>query len=112
LSVQSQDIFALKTGYVDNINSEGLGRAVLELGGGRENIGDKIDKSAGLKFSLKIGSFVRKGDKIATIYSSTEKSFITASNLVDGSYSVTDKAPKASKLILAHITNEFKVKMF
>lgn len=55
-------------GYVQSIQSELIGEAAMLLGGGRQNKDDIIDHSVGVVLSKKVGSFVKKGESIATIY--------------------------------------------
>ena len=58
----------LKQGYVQEINAEEIGKLSCDLGAGRKTKKDKIDLQVGIILNKKLGDFVNKGDKLATIY--------------------------------------------
>ena len=58
-------------GYVSAIDGEALGWLIVEMGGGRKKVGDRIDYSVGLAFFKKIGDKVEKGEPIGEIYYNT-----------------------------------------
>ena len=45
----AQDILAPCDGYITAIDTEQVGRVIIELGGGRKQLGDKLDLSVGLE---------------------------------------------------------------
>lgn len=59
---------AYDEGYVCRVESERLGRAVIEMGGGRKSLGDEIDHSVGIEFLVRIGEKVDKGQPVAKLY--------------------------------------------
>ena len=59
---------AKKRGYVNRMDTEALGRVVLELGGGRKKASDRVDPTVGLVFNRKLGSRVAAGDPLATAH--------------------------------------------
>ena len=69
---------AKKRGYLARINTEQIGRILIELGGGRKVAEDKVDPAVGLMFHRKLGAKVQAGDTIVTVhapaaYASKEK---------------------------------------
>ncbi len=68
------EIFAEKDGYVQSINALEIGESSMRLGGGRATLDDVIDMSAGIVLSKKIGYKVKKGDKLATVYTNKKES--------------------------------------
>ena len=68
-----RNVASNKEEFVQEINAEDIGKLSGKLGAGRKNKNDKIDLSVGLVLNKKIGDFVRKGDKLATIYANSEK---------------------------------------
>ena len=66
------DITAPQDGYISHIDCDEIGICSLMLGGGRETKESEIDLSVGLLLDKKTGDMVKKGDKIATVYSSDE----------------------------------------
>ena len=51
-----------KPGYVHEINCKNIGRAIVNMGGGRITKEDTIDNSVGIEVLKKIGDYVKKGD--------------------------------------------------
>ena len=64
------NVCAERSGYISKIDAEKIGIVSGKLGAGREKKEDKIDYTAGIVLNKKIGDFVEKGEKIATLYSS------------------------------------------
>jgi pyrimidine-nucleoside phosphorylase len=50
---------APRSGYLANVNAAEVGKAVVDLGGGREEIGDPIDHSVGVIVHYKVGDLVQ-----------------------------------------------------
>jgi pyrimidine-nucleoside phosphorylase len=63
-----QDILATESGYLARINAERLGLAVIEMGGGRRNLGDELDYSTGIEWLVRIGDKIEAGQPIARLY--------------------------------------------
>ena len=63
-----QEVISTTEGYVQEINAEEIGKLSCDLGAGRKTKKDKIDLQVGIIVNKKIGDFVNKVDKIATIY--------------------------------------------
>ncbi len=61
-------ILAHKAGYIASMDCKAVGMLNVLLGGGRRKSSDPIDFGVGFVFKNKIGSKVKKGDVIATIY--------------------------------------------
>ncbi len=59
---------AKKRGFLAKMNTEEIGRILVELGGGRKKASDTIDPGVGMVFHRKLGSRVQAGDPIVTVY--------------------------------------------
>ncbi len=57
-----------KTGYINNIDAERVGKLVFELGGGRHKKTDSIDYNVGFVINKKLGSKVNKGEILGVVY--------------------------------------------
>lgn len=66
-------VMAEKTGFIESMNTEGIGVAAGLLGAGRETKESMIDASAGIRIKKKIGDWVEKGDVLAICYAETEQ---------------------------------------
>lgn len=63
-----EKIYAPQSGYISEINALTIGLSVVQLGGGRHVMEDKIDYKAGIVLNHKVGDNVSEGDVLATIY--------------------------------------------
>lgn len=63
-----KEIFAENDGYITSMNAEEIGIIACILGAGREKKEDKIDFSAGIILNKKTGDYVKKGEKLCTLY--------------------------------------------
>jgi pyrimidine-nucleoside phosphorylase len=59
---------APRSGVVAAVEPRRIGRAILELGGGRATIEDAIDPSVGFVITVKPGDAVRAGDPVASVF--------------------------------------------
>jgi len=106
LPVACASICAQEEGYISGLNALMIGEASMILGAGRRTKDDIIDKGSGITLEKKIGSFVRKGDKIADFYRGenavlSESSIQQAVQLVQKAVTFSADAVLAGKDILA-----------
>lgn len=100
--VDAKQVIDIKSeceGYVKKIDCEGIGVAVMMLGGGREKKGDTIDKSVGLIMNKKIGDYVKKGEALAKIYVNDTSHLDEAVSRIKNAYKFSEKEVKFPKLI-------------
>jgi thymidine phosphorylase len=55
-------------GWVSDIDAMALGQVVLQLGGGRQSLGDEIDSGVGFVLDAHIGSKIEENEEWITIY--------------------------------------------
>lgn len=63
-----QDYFAPHSGYVAQVDPRRVGRAVVQLGGGRQTTADAIDHSVGFVITARPGAPVTAGERLATVH--------------------------------------------
>ncbi len=68
----SKEIYASKDGYITGISCEKTGLISLKLGAGRETKESDIDFTAGIIFDKTVGDKVSEGERLATLYTSTD----------------------------------------
>ena len=66
------NIIARQDGYISRMDTEKIGICASLTGAGRENKNDTIDLSAGIRLYYKTGDHVKKGDILATVYTSKQ----------------------------------------
>jgi thymidine phosphorylase len=59
------------SGYLEEVDGQLLGQAVIELGGGRKRMDDILDLSVGLDQIVRIGEKVNEGDPLLRIHAAT-----------------------------------------
>lgn len=97
-----KEITSEETGFVKSIEAIEIGIASRDLGAGRHKKGDVLDLSAGIYLHKKVGDFVEKGEKIATIYTEKENEVEGAINRIKNAYAFSDNREEY-KLIIEEI---------
>ena len=67
---------AVKTGYVQKLNAEDVGKIAMHLGAGRMKKEDNIDYAVGIELLKKVGCHVEQGEIIAYIYAEFKYIFL------------------------------------
>jgi pyrimidine-nucleoside phosphorylase len=92
-------ITAIRAGFVAGVETDEVGRVVMDWGGGRRRIEDKIDHAVGLHFHVKIGDQVNAGDPLVTAYYNDESKFEEMSARLRAAYRIEGAAPDLEPLI-------------
>jgi pyrimidine-nucleoside phosphorylase len=72
---------------------------VMDWGGGRRRLEDKIDYAVGLRLHAKIGDRVNAGDLLATAYYNDESKFEEMAARLRAAYGIEDVEQKPEALI-------------
>ncbi len=64
-------VLSPKEGYLSHMDAEKIGMASSLLGAGREKKEDTLDMTAGIVLCMKTGDYVKKGDVLAELHTST-----------------------------------------
>lgn len=93
----TKQVKACQEGYITHMDAQGCGVTASLLGAGRKKKEDSIDYTAGIRLEVKCGDFVKKGEVLATLYTSdpccvneAEKKFLES---ICFSKSLPDKKP-------------------
>jgi pyrimidine-nucleoside phosphorylase len=62
------EVCSTTAGYVASINAEQIGRAIIELRGGRKEQSDRLDLSTGLEMLVRLGDRVDVGNPLARLF--------------------------------------------
>jgi pyrimidine-nucleoside phosphorylase len=95
---------APRSGVVRAVEPRRIGRAILELGGGRLRIEDRIDPAVGFVITVKPGDPVRSGDPIASVFARDEGSAAGGLTALDEAIVVGDEG-HLTPLITHRITS-------
>lgn len=90
---------AIKSGWIEKIEAEEVGKAAMVLGAGRETKEDNIDHSVGIILKKKVGDYVAEGEVLAIIQYN-EKNLESSKKLLHNAYTIGDKEVKKENVIL------------
>ena len=89
-----------KKGFLVKINTETIGKILVELGGGRKKASDRIDPGVGLAFHKKLGQELKTGEPMVTVYSQKDADLVLLENLFWESVQISNLRKPVPKLIL------------
>ena len=92
-------IKADRAGFVTAIETDEIGRVVMDWGGGRRRLEDKIDYAAGLRLHAKIGDQVTAGDPLVTAHYNDESKFEEMAARLRAAYRIEGAAHRPETLI-------------
>ena len=99
LATKKISVLSPKTGFLNAINAEQVGLALIEIGGGRLKTSDKIDAKAGFWFEKFLGDKVKKDEPMIQIFSRDAKSAEIAKNMLLDAISIGSEKINTPQLI-------------
>ena len=79
-----------KSGYINSINAQTVGKISRDLGAGRIKKEDKIDNSVGIVLAKKVSEYVKENDVLAYIHANNEQLVINAVKDLLNNYEITE----------------------
>lgn len=98
-----REVLAPCDGYLARLDAEQIGHAAVQLGAGRLTKEDAIDYSAGIFLQKTRGDYVRKGEHLFTLHSSSEMLLDGAERAVLRAIEWSEQKPTEVPLIYAVI---------
>jgi pyrimidine-nucleoside phosphorylase len=92
-------VSAQNEGFVSQIATDEIGRIVMDGGGGRKKLEDKIDYGVGLYIHAKPGDRVNIGDPLVTAYFNDENKLVEMRERILKAYEISDNPPQLEPLI-------------
>ena len=102
----TQVLNAWKSGYISSMDTTKIGWAVQRTGAGREKAGEPVDPHAGILFHTRLGAPVKKGQLIATIYSTTGAMLPEPIELLKEAITISATPPEPVPLVSRIFTRE------
>lgn len=90
-----------RDGYISSMDTEKIGWALVEMGCGRRRDKDLLDYTAGIKFNVKVGETVKKGEKVYTLFGKNIKKLESAKSMLHKTFKVSSETILKPKLILS-----------
>jgi thymidine phosphorylase len=82
-----------RSGFVAAIDTQEIGNAIAEAGGGRVRVEDLIDPKIGFMADMKLGDEVKAGDVIGTVLCDDNERGQRAVTRIQSAYSVSEDRP-------------------
>ena len=98
-ALYQEDLFPLTNGVVNFIDTRKLGLLLIELGGGRKQISDKIDFSVGLQEVIDVGSQVDTSTPLLTVHAKSKESVDNIKVQMQECFKITNQDKLPLKMI-------------
>ena len=96
---------AVRRGFIARVEPRTIGRAIVEMGGGRTRIDDVPDPTVGFVISARPGDWVELGEPIATIFARDRTGIGTARHALRSAVVIADEAEPPLPLISHRVTS-------
>ena len=96
---KTHEVVANEAGQVTRIHNDRLGLAVIEMGGGRKKLGDRLDHSVGIECLARLGDSIEKGTPIARVFCDDDSKAAYAHELVGASFIIGPDAQPAQLIV-------------
>ncbi len=97
-----QEVVSPKAGFVAEMDTELLGRVIIELGGGRKKLGDALNLSVGLEMLVRLGDKVEKGQPLVRVFARPAAAAAVEAELIQA-ITIDDKPVRPPVLISERI---------
>lgn len=91
-----------RAGYLAAIDAELLGKAIIAMGGGRQQLGDKLDHSTGIEMLTRLGDKTDAGQPLVKLFAKPDVAERVRPILQDA-LTIKDEQPAIGPLVLARI---------
>ncbi|MDH5540140.1 MAG: thymidine phosphorylase, partial [Rhizobacter sp.] len=99
-----RDVPAPHSGWVERIDTRGIGLAIIELGGGRRQASDAIDPRVGFSEFIALGRRVERGDALAVVHAASDAAADAACAALKTLIYIGDAAPATTPVLIESIT--------
>ena len=96
-------VTAVAEGYVQVMDTKGIGNTVVSLGGGRLHPDDDIDPAVGLTRLVAQGDQIEEGEPLAIVHANSEDDWQNAASEVQKAISIGDQPVPVSPIVHAHV---------
>lgn len=98
-----EDIESPAEGHIASMDTEAIGYAVIDLGGGRRAEGDRIDHGVGFDQILGIGARVSPGDALMRVHAGDESQAAQAREAILKAVRISESPPEESPLVIGRV---------
>ena len=94
-----KEITSDQEGFIESFDTTMIGWANVDMGCGRRTKSDILDNSAGIEFNVKVGDYVKKGDRVFRCFNSNMSKLEKACMILNKTYSIGKKKVETPELI-------------
>ncbi|OQY37801.1 MAG: thymidine phosphorylase [Candidatus Cloacimonetes bacterium 4572_65] len=94
------EIRATKSGYVKDIDSKGIGYALIEIGAGRKVLEDKLNYGSGAELFKKIGDKMAENEIIGYLHCDDSEKAKSVIDRIVSCYNIVDETIELEEIIL------------
>ncbi|MEK7829794.1 MAG: thymidine phosphorylase, partial [Acidobacteriota bacterium] len=102
-AAKQQTFTATGSGFVAGIETDEIGRIVMDWGGGRRRLEDKIDYAVGLHLHAKLGEAVKSGEPLVTAHFNDESKLEEMQARLLAAYRIEETPPVPQPIVKAVI---------
>ena len=95
----AEDIYLEKKGWIKEIKTRELGLLLIELGGGRKQVDDKINYHVGYDNVLGVGNVIETSTPVIKVLASSKDDFDRVKELIKNCFIISDQEVKKSQNI-------------
>jgi thymidine phosphorylase len=99
----ASEVASSHAGYVAAMDTEALGRVIIELGGGRKKLGDVLDLSTGLEMLVRLGDKIDAGQPLVRVFARSDAAERVKHELI-AAIAIADEPALPPTLIAERIT--------
>ena len=93
-------------GFLAEVDAHAVGNAIIELGGGRQHLGDELDLAVGISDIASIGELVGTDRPLAIIHAASEETAELAAGMIRDACTISADEPAERPVICETLTAE------
>ncbi len=100
------ELFAApRRGFVARVEPRAIGRGIVEMGGGRTKVDDRVEPAVGFVITARPGDWVEVGEPLATIFARDRTGVDTGRHALGLAIHIADEADPPLPLVSHRVTN-------
>jgi pyrimidine-nucleoside phosphorylase len=103
LTEKSFQVESPRSGFIIKVDTQEIGHAIAEAGGGRVRVEDQIDPAVGFVTEVRIGDEVKAGSAFGTVFCEDNDAGVRAASRVQAAYQIGDEAVKELPALIKEV---------
>jgi pyrimidine-nucleoside phosphorylase len=103
---QQRVLRASRSGFLFSMDTTAIGWVVQGLGAGRTQLGEPVSAHAGIELHAKLGSQIRAGDPLCTLFADDASRFEVPERILADAIVIADAPPRPTSLVHEVLTRD------